>query len=349
MRIFLFYNPQPLFSLWVFFYQKWSFKNMQTTAEYITKKKSVRYVANRHHLTNYIGNTPLIELKNISNSHTPVKIYAKAEWFNPGGSVKDRAAYNMILDGLKTGKLSAEKSILDATSGNTGIAYAMIGASLGLNVTLCIPENAGDMHKQMIQAFGAQLIYTDAMHGTDGAIEEAKRLYESSPEKYYYVDQYNNEKNWQAHYHGTGMEIIQQTNGAITHFVAGLGSTGTFVGTGRRLKKYDSNIKLISVQPDSPLHGMEGMKHLETAHVPGIYDSNLADENIDVPTEKAQEMVLLLAGKEGLLVGNSAGAALAAALEVAQNLDRGIIVVIFPDAAFKYFGQHFWKEGSGAN
>jgi len=322
---------------------------MRKKTEYIAKKNSLRYVNERHHLTHYIGNTPLIELKNISKSITPVKIYAKAEWFNPGGSIKDRAAYNMILDGLKTGKLTNKKSILDATSGNTGIAYAMIGASLGLKVTLCIPENAGDMHKRMMRAYGAELVFTDAMNGTDGAIGEANRLNDSSPEKYYYVDQYNNEKNWQAHYNGTGMEIIRQTNGAITHFVAGLGSTGTFIGTGRRLKKYDSNIKLISVQPDSPLHGMEGMKHLETTHVPGIYDSDLADENIDIPTEMAQEMVRMLAAKEGLLVGNSAGAALAAALEVAQKLARGIIVVIFPDAAFKYFGQHFWKEGTGAN
>jgi cysteine synthase B len=322
---------------------------MQTKINFRNNNRVARQVSDRHHLTNYIGNTPLIELKNISRSVTPVKIYAKAEWFNPGGSIKDRAAYNMILDGLKTGKLTSEKSILDATSGNTGIAYAMIGASFGLKVTLCIPENVGDMQKSIMQAYGATLIYTDPMSSTDGAIEKAKHLSELSPERYYYVDQYNNEKNWQAHYYGTGQEIIRQTNGALTHFVAGLGSTGTFVGAGRRLKKYNSDIELISIQPDSPLHGMEGLKHLETAHVPGIYDSDLADQNIDIPTEEAQKMVRLLAKEEGLLIGNSAGASMAGALKVAQKINRGVIVVIFPDAAFKYFGQHYWKEETRAN
>jgi cysteine synthase B len=322
---------------------------MQTATNHIIHNSPVKYSADRFHLTNYIGNTPLIELKNISKTVTPVKIYAKAEWFNPGGSIKDRAAYNMILDGLKTGKLTQNKTILDATSGNTGIAYAMIGASLGFKVTLCLPENAGDIHKQMMQAYGAKLVYTDPMYGTDGAIDKAVQMVRTSQDKYFYVDQYNNEKNWQAHYQGTGPEIIRQTNGTITHFIAGLGSTGTFVGTGRRLKKYNSNIKLISVQPDSPLHGMEGMKHLETARVPGIYDAGLADENIDIPTEKAQEMVRLLGKKEGLLVGNSAGAAMAAALQVAHKLAQGIVVVIFPDAASKYFGQLFWKEGERAS
>jgi cysteine synthase B len=322
---------------------------MQTAINHRINNSLEKTISDRNHLTNYIGNTPLIELKNISNTVTPVKIYAKAEWFNPGGSVKDRAAYNMILDGLKKGKLTKDKSILDATSGNTGIAYAMIGASLGFKVTLCIPENAGEMHKRMMKACGAELIYTDPMYSTDGAIEEAKRVFDSSPDKYFYVDQYNNDKNWEAHYYGTGQELIKQTNGTITHFVAGLGSTGTFVGTGRRLKKYNSEIILISVQPDSPLHGMEGLKHLETAHIPGIYDSGLADENIDIPTENAQEMVRILGKKEGLLIGNSAGAAMAAALEVAQKLHHGVVVVIVPDAAYKYFGQHFWNEDSSAN
>lgn len=312
-------------------------------------KNPVQHVDGRHHLTKYIGNTPLIELLNISKLFTPVKIYAKAEWYNPGGSIKDRAAYHMILDGLKTGKLTPDKSILDATSGNTGIAYAMIGASLGFKVTLCLPDNVGEMQKQMMRGYGAKLIFTDPMYSTDGAIEEAVRIYKSSPEKYFYVDQYNNEKNWEAHYHGTGPEILRQTNGSITHFLAGLGSTGTFIGTGRRLKKYNPDIKIISVQPDSPLHGMEGMKHLESAHVPGIYDAGLADENINITTEKAQKMVKLLGRKEGLLIGNSAGAAMAAAVQVAEMLSQGVIVVVFPDAAYKYFGQHFWKEGSGAN
>lgn len=308
--------------------------------------KSVRYTSGHHHITDFIGKTPLIELKNISKTITPVKIYAKAEWFNPGGSVKDRAALYMIRDGITTGKLNSAKTILDATSGNTGIALAMIGASLGYPVTLCLPENAGEIHKQMLSAYGAEIVYTDPMLGTDGAIQKAREMVEAAPQKYFYVDQYNNEKNWQAHYHGTGPEITYQTRGRITHFVAGLGSSGTFVGTGRWLKKYNSDITLISVQPDSPLHGMEGMKHMETALVPGIYDPELADENMEISTEKAQEMVKRLARKEGLLVGNSAGGVMTAALQVAQTLAQGLVVVIFPDAAFKYFGQNFWKEDS---
>jgi cysteine synthase B len=303
-----------------------------------------KYNTIKHHLLAKVGNTPLFELRNISRDLRPVSIYAKAEWFNPGGSIKDRAALNMIIQGIRSGKLNKSKIILDASSGNTGIAYAMIAAILGYKVLLCIPENAGVMHKKMLQAYGAQLIFTDPILGSDGAIIEAQKLYANHPEKYFYVDQYNNEDNWKAHYNGTGKEIIQQTRGEITHFIAGLGSTGTFVGTGRRLKKYNPNIKLISCQPDSPLHGMEGMKHLETAIIPGIYDSGLADENCEVTTEEAQEMVLRLARTEGILVGNSAGAAMACAVRVAKRLSSGKIVVIFPDSANKYLEQAFWKE-----
>jgi cysteine synthase B len=255
----------------------------------------------------------------------------------------------MIRDGIKTGQLNPSKIILDASSGNTGIALAMIGASLGYRVALCIPKNAGEMHKQMMQAYGAELIFTDPMSGTDGAIIEARKIVAKDPNSYFYIDQYNNEKNWQAHYEGTGPEITYQTQGQITHFIAGLGSSGTFIGTGRWLKKYDPKIKLLSVQPDTPLHGMEGMKHMDTSLVPGIYDPDLADANIEVSTEEAQEMVKRLAKEEGLLVGNSAGGALAVALKIAQDLPSGNIVVIFADGAFKYMNQPFWKDASHAH
>ena len=322
---------------------------MQTITHKIDARKAPIQVTNRNHITHYIGNTPLLELKNISQQVSPVKIYAKAEWFNPGGSVKDRAALNMIRHAIKDGQLTMGKNILDATSGNTGIALAMIGASLGYEVTLCLPENAGNIHKKIIRAFGAEIIFTDPMYGTDGAIKKARELLKANPERYVYIDQYNNENNWKAHFHGTGPEIVRQTHGDITHFVAGLGSSGTFVGTGRWLKRVNPDIQLISFQPDSPLHGMEGMKHLETAMVPGIYDSSLADDNIEVSTEEAHDMVKRLARKEGLLVGNSAGGALAAALKVAAELSHGVVVTVFPDAAYKYMGQAFWEESNVSN
>ncbi len=291
-----------------------------------------------------VGNTPLLFLSRISQEVAPVEIYAKAEWFNPGGSVKDRAALNMILDGERSGELAKDKTILDATSGNTGIAYAMIGAALGYKVKLTIPRNAGRVVLQILEAYGAKLVFTNPQRGSDGAIVEARRLYEKSPERYFYPDQYNNRANWLAHYAGTGAEIIRQTDGAITHFVAGLGTSGTFVGTGRRLKEFNEEIQLISVQPDSPLHGLEGLKHMETALLPGIYDPDLADRNLNISTEDAQFMVKRLAREEGLLVGLSSGAALSAALNVARNLTSGVVVVIFPDSAHKYFDQRFWSE-----
>jgi len=308
------------------------------------KKASEDSIAHsRKQIIEQVGNTPLIELSSISKEVKAVQIFVKAEWFNPGGSVKDRAALNMILQGEKSRALTKDKIILDATSGNTGIAYAMIGAALGYKVKLAIPQNAGNLFKQTLAAYGAELIYSNPQHGSDGAIREAIRLYEKAPEQYFYPDQYNNSANWLAHYDGTGAEIIRQTKGKITHFIAGLGTSGTFMGAGRRLKEFNEDIQLISVQPDSPLHGLEGLKHMKSAILPGIYDTELADDNLEISTEESQLLVKRLA-KEGLLVGMSAGAALAAALIIAKRLTTGVIVVIFPDSAHKYFDQRFWQE-----
>jgi len=296
-----------------------------------------------------VGNTPLIYLTNLSAEVAPVEIYAKAEWFNPGGSVKDRAALNIILDGEKSGQLTPDKIILDATSGNTGIAYAMLGANLGYKVKLAIPKNSGKIFQQILRSCGAELVLTDPQSGSDGAIREAQRIFAEDPDRYFYADQYNNRANWLAHYETTGPEIIRQTEGRITHFVAGLGTSGTFTGTGLRLKEFNDEIQLISVQPDSPFHGLEGLKHMETAIVPGFYQPDLADENRAVSTEEAQTMVKRLASEEGLLVGISSGAALAVALKVAKEIASGVIVTIFPDSAHKYFDQKFWRDnGNGA-
>lgn len=289
-----------------------------------------------------IGRTPLVRLHRIERETPGVELWAKAEWQNPGGSVKDRAAARMIFEGEESGALSAEKTILDATSGNTGIAYAMIGAAKGYRVKLCLPANASAERKLILGAFGAELVLTDPLEGTDGAIREARRLHASEPDKYFYPDQYNNDANWRAHYDTTGPEIIEQTSGRLTHFVAGLGTSGTFVGTGRRLRQFNPAIKLISFQPSGPFHGLEGLKHMESAIVPGIYDPTLADEDLRVESERAHELVRRLAREEGLLAGISSGAALAAALQVARRLDRGVIVTIFPDGAEKYLTEKFW-------
>jgi cysteine synthase B len=290
-----------------------------------------------------IGRTPLVRLHRFEREvPAGVELYAKAEWQNPGGSVKDRAAARMILDGEAAGKLVAGKIILDATSGNTGIAYAMVGAAKGYGVKLCVPDNASPERKLMLRALGADLVLTDPLEGTDGAIREARRLHGADPERYFYPDQYNNESNWRAHYDTTAPEIIEQTSGRLTHFVAGLGTSGTFVGTGRRLRSFNANIRLISFQPDSPFHGLEGLKHMETAIVPGIYDPTIADEDLRVSTERAHEMVRRLAREEGLLAGISSGAALAAMLTVARRLDSGVIVSVFPDGAEKYLTDAFW-------
>jgi len=290
-----------------------------------------------------IGRTPLVRLRNFERETPGVEIYAKVEWQNPGGSVKDRAAARMIAEGEASGALKPGLTILDATSGNTGIAYAMIGAARGYKVKLCLPQNASQERKLILRAFGAELVLTDPLEGTDGAIREARRLHGSDPGRYFYADQYNNDANWRAHYDTTAPEIIEQTSGSLTHFVAGLGTSGTFVGVGRRLRRYNPAIKLISFQPATAFHGLEGLKHMESAIVPGIYDPTLADEDLRVESERAYEMVRCLARVEGALAGISSGAALAATLDVARRLDGGVIVTVFPDGAEKYLTEKFWS------
>ncbi|OYT69138.1 MAG: cysteine synthase [Armatimonadetes bacterium JP3_11] len=306
-------------------------------------------------IVDLIGYTPLIRLRRITR-HLPesIEIYGKAEWFNPGGSVKDRPAWNIVRTALERGELHPGKRLLDATSGNTGIAFAMIGAALGFGVTLCMPANVSPERKRILQAYGAEVILTDPLESSDGAIRKARQLYAENPDRYYYADQYNNPANWQAHYETTGVEIWQQTEGRITHFVAGLGTTGTFVGVGRRLREYNPDIQLISLQPDSPFHGLEGLKHLETAIVPGIYDPTLADANLEISTEDAYRMARRLAREEGLLVGVSAAAAVVGALRVAEQIQqqaeaegvepRAVIVTILCDSADKYLSERFWED-----
>ena len=289
-----------------------------------------------------IGRTPLVRLHQFERETPGVELYAKAEWQNPGGSVKDRAAARMILDGEATGRLTPDRAILDATSGNTGIAYAMVGAARGYKVTLCLPGNASAERKMILRALGAELDFTSPLESTDGAIREARKMHAADPDRYFYPDQYNNEANWRAHYDTTAPEIIEQTSGRLTHFVAGLGTSGTFVGTGRRLRTFNSRIKLISFQPDSPFHGLEGLKHMESAIVPGIYDPALADEDLRIDTERAYRMVKRLAREEGLLAGISSGAAVAAMIDVAQRLRSGVVVTVFPDGAEKYLSESFW-------
>lgn len=299
------------------------------------------------HLLDRIGNTPLLKLGRIVADFPGFEFYFKAEWFNPGGSVKDRAAFSMIGEGERNGELRPEKVILDATSGNTGIAYAMIGAALGYRVKLCVPSSASPERKQILQAYGVDIVYTPGDEGTDGAIRRVHQIYESDRGKYFYADQYGNSANPAAHYLSTAPEIWQQTQGRITHFVAGLGTSGTFVGTTRRLKELNPKIRCISFQPDSGFHGLEGLKHMATAIVPRIYDSKLADEDIAAPTEAAHQLVKRLAREEGILAGVSSGAALWACREVARKLPRGenaVIVTVFPDSGEKYLSERFWSE-----
>ncbi len=291
-----------------------------------------------------VGNTPLLELPGISAEVPGVRIFGKAEWYNPGGSVKDRPALWMIRDGEKSGALTPEKTILDATSGNTGIAYAWIGAALGYHVKLCMPKNASEERKKILRAYGVDFVLTDPGDGSDGAIREARRLYAEDSERYFYPDQYSNPANPRAHYESTAPEIWEQTNGEVTHFVAGLGTSGTFVGTAARLKEYNPEIEVISFEPDSPFHGLEGMKHMESAIVPSIYDPTVADENLATPTEEAYEMVKRVAREEGLLIGISAGAAVATALRVAREIDSGTVVTVLCDGADKYLSERFWEE-----
>ena len=282
-----------------------------------------------------IGRTPLVRLRRFE-PRPGVEIYAKLESQNPGGSVKDRAALAMILEGERTGALHSGRVLLDATSGNTGISYAMLGAARGYRVTLCVPANVTAERKRLLHAYGAELVLTDPMEGSDGAIREARRRYASDPDRYFYPDQYSNPANWRAHYETTGPELLEQTRGAITHFVAGLGTSGTFMGTGKRLREARPDIRLISVQPDAPLHGLEGLKHMETALVPGIYDPALADEDVRVETEAAWDMVHRVAREEGLFVGVSGAAALVAAISIAVSLERGLVVTVIPDGGERY-------------
>ena len=298
-------------------------------------------------LLEQIGNTPLLHLGKIGQEFPNLEIHAKAEWFNPGGSVKDRPAMSMIEAGLASGLLTRGKTIIDATSGNTGIAYAMIGAALGYGVKLCLPENASAERKRILRAYGAELVLTPGDLGTDGAIRRVKEIVADQPEAYYYPDQYSNPANWQAHYRGTAREIWLQIGGRVTHFVAGLGTSGTFVGTTRRLRELSASIRCVSLQPDASFHGLEGWKHMPTALRPAIYDDTLADENVEVSTEEAYRMVKRLAREEGMLVSPSSAAALVGCLEVAKQVPKGqraVIVTVFADSGAKYLSERFWDE-----
>lgn len=290
-----------------------------------------------------IGNTPLIRLNNITEDLSPgVEIYAKAEWFNPGGSVKDRPALWMVLDGIRTGKLTHDKILMDSSSGNTAIAYAMIGAALGYRVELVIPENVNIERKKTLEAFGAKIIYSDPLEGSDGAIRLARKLKKDYPDKYFMPDQYNNPANPKAHYDTTAMEIWEQTGGRVTHFVAGLGTSGTFMGTSRRLKELNPNIHTVAVEPSEALHGLEGMKHMPTSIVPGIYNPDSADELMRVDTEDAYIAMKDLLKKEGIFIGHSGGAVAYAVLEQAKRLDEGVLVTVFPDGGYRYLSGGLW-------
>jgi cysteine synthase B len=299
-------------------------------------------------LLDRIGNTPLLRLERITAHLSGVQVLGKAEWANPGGSVKDRAASSIVTAAIRQGRLGQGQHLLDATSGNTGIAYAMLGAAMGFPVTLCVPANVSPERKRILKAYGANVVWTDPGDGSDGAIRKAREMAALDPEKYYYADQYGNDANWQAHYRTTAIEIWEQTAGQLTHFVAGLGTSGTFVGTTRRLKELNPGIQCISMQPDSPFHGLEGLKHMATAIVPKIYDASLADRDLEMPTETAYRMAKRLARTEGLLVGVSAAGAVAAALQIAEEeAARGreaMIVTILPDSADKYLSERFWEE-----
>ena len=301
-----------------------------------------------HDVIGNVGNTPLLRLNRVAAEFPGIEIYAKAEYFNPGGSVKDRPALNMILEGERSGKLSPGKTLLDSTSGNTGIAYAMICAVRGYEVKLCLPMNASIERKRILKAYGAELVLTPADEGSDGAIRKVREIYAADPDRYFYPDQYGNDANWRAHYETTGPEIIEQTEGRVTHFVALLGTSGTFIGTSRRLRHDLPHIECISAQPSSGFHGIEGTKHMPTAIVPAIYDESVADLNLWIETEDCHRMVKRLAREEGLLVGISGGGNVVAALKIAGELReqgrKGVIVTVLCDAADKYLSEHFWDE-----
>ena len=306
--------------------------------------KSLSKRISKSSISDRIGNTPLLKINRITSvlKNKDVEIYAKAEWFNPGGSVKDRPALRIIEDAEKTERLNRDKIIIDSTSGNTGIAYALIGASKGYKVTLVMPQNVSEERKMIVRAFGAKIVFTDPLLGSDGAMIEAKRLVNEDPSKYFYADQYNNPSNWKAHYETTGVEIWEQTGGEITHFIACLGTSGTLMGTGRRLKEYNPDIQVISVEPATSIHGLEGLKHMATSIVPGIYDDRFPDRKLMVDTEDAYAAVKRLASEEGFFVGYSSGAALVASMKVANEIDRGLIVTIFPDRGDRYLSTSFW-------
>jgi cysteine synthase B len=295
-----------------------------------------------------IGNTPLLHFPKLSSKLNGVEIYGKAEFFNPGGSVKDRPALNMVLDGERTGRLTPDRVILDSTSGNTGIAYAMIGAARGYKVKLCLPLNASPERKRILKAYGAELVLTDPTQGSDGAIRRVREIYEADPDRYFYPDQYSNPANWKAHFESTAPEIVEQTGGRITHFLAGLGTSGTFVGVTRRMRRDLPHVRCISMQPSAGFHGLEGLKHMPTAIVPAIYDDTLADENMWIDTEDAHAMVRRVAKEEGLLVGISSGANLVAALKLGRQLaargEAGVIVTVLCDGADKYLSEDFWND-----
>ncbi|MCL4558815.1 MAG: cysteine synthase [Deltaproteobacteria bacterium] len=289
-----------------------------------------------------IGNTPLYRLKRFSQKSGKVEVYAKLEKHNPGGSVKDRPALRMVLEGIRTGDLTESKVILESTSGNTGIALAMIGAVLGYRVKLYVPRNASEERKKIMNAFGAEVVLTDPVEGSDGAYRECIMEYDRHSDQYFKPDQYNNPANVRAHYETTAPEIIRQTRGRLTHFIAGIGTGGTLVGTGKRLKEYNPDIQIIGVEPDSPFHGLEGLKHIESSIVPGILDKSVYDEVIHVNTEEAYNIVRQLAREEGILVGQSSGAALWAALQVASGAEEAVIVTVFPDGGSNYFSTRLW-------
>jgi S-sulfo-L-cysteine synthase (O-acetyl-L-serine-dependent) len=295
-------------------------------------------------ITELVGNTPLLRIRLFEEQYPEVEVYAKAEWFNPGGSVKDRAALAMVEDGEQRGLLTKDRVIVDSTSGNTGIAYALVGAAKGYRVRLVMPSNVSEERKQLVQAYGAEVVFSDGMEGSDGAIRLVRELIAADPECYFYPDQYNNPANALAHYNGTGREILRQTMGRVTHLVAGLGTTGSFVGTARRLKEYDSSIQTIAVQPDDPFHGLEGLKHLPSSIVPGLWRPELADEVWGAPTEPAYALARRLARSEGILVGHSCGAVLWAIEKLAATIERGVVVTIFPDSGDRYLSTGLYRR-----
>jgi S-sulfo-L-cysteine synthase (O-acetyl-L-serine-dependent) len=320
---------------------------MHTTKNPLAATASASAGLTGRSLLDCIGNTPLLRLERIGPNYPNVEFYGKAEWFNPGGSVKDRPALEMVREAERTGKLKPGQTILDATSGNTGIAYAMIAASLGYRVKLCLPASASEERKKILAAYGAELVITPGDEGSDGAIVRAREIMAAEPGKYFYMDQYGNPSNWRAHYKTTANEIWEQTGGRVTHFVAGLGTSGTFMGATRRLKELNPAIRCISLQPDASFHGLEGWKHMATAIVPPIYDPTLADENLTVSTEDAYRLVKRAAREEGLLLSPSAAAALEGCFQVAASLrpeERAVIVTIFPDSGTKYLSERFWDE-----